>query len=963
MKRLKSIFIAMLLVVVANLSFASVRTVVFMYKETSPGQDIFIKGGHDAGLVPSVYPSMSEPITYLNTLNTTTAAIKADDASLDWGTESALDWTCDSWPSDWGTKRTYAADGYGEDPENTMGIHWWKFNVMMDGVAGEWYEFKAFMREGSTEWWESDRGQASTPHSTINHWGKKGYITKCRYNENWVEFIQLGGGGNQDPTADFTVSPSAGNISTTYNVDASASADPEDGANVQIRWDWNNDGTYDTSWSYTKTASTTYSTPGTRTIKLEVKDSQGATDTKTLTVDVNNTAPTADFTRSPTSGYKDTTTFNVDAAGSTDLEDGVSGLQVRWDWNNDGTYDTSWSYTKTAGTTYSSTGTKTIKLEVKDSAGLTDTKTLNVTVNAGGGEGDHPGYYTGQLGANLYANGTEFSIWARLGSTVKTMTINGGTTNYHNMTKISGGNNDCVWWVFVPGVQKNTTYKYVINETTTVCDPYAKYSRYSCGPNVVVDDTFVWTDSSWQRPSWDYYIIYELHIKDFTSADPSVSAVNRGKYRGVIEKLPYLQNLGVTAIELMPISEFPDAGYGWGYNTSLFMSPESGYAVDPYNAQDGVDQLKELIDAAHNAGIAVIFDMVFNHTANNDNWLWQIDEVAYFDFSGDGVVEAGPGQADSTPWGNKLNTHHPIVHRLAKDVCEYYMTEFHVDGFRYDATHTDFMDHDFIRGLKGHLSSIAPNVFFSMENLPNQSDLKTWGSQWAAEYRHRGKDLLCGWGSINMSYFAQHIYYTKDHGWSGCPVETMNYLESHDEDTLKYLFDIAGMSDEAAKWKTRLGAVMLGSSLGMPMIWMGQEFLRAREGQSIDELPLDWSLYTTYNDVHNYYAGVFRLRRDNPAMRLADESGFSWQYAPWGVGNDNNVAGYSLQSGNPSDKKFVVVLNNNSSSRTVTVGFPESGTWTKVITETSTGGTGTIYVSGSSHTITVQGSSGVIYQK
>ncbi len=169
----------------------TVRTVVYMYKETVTGQDIFIKGGHDAGLVPGSYPSMSEPITYLNTKNTTTASIKANDASLDWGTESALDWTCNVWPSSWGAKKTYATDGYGEDPENKWGTHWWKFDVNMTGSAGNWFEFKAFLRQGTSETWEPNIGQSGTPQSTINHWGKKGYITRVRFSENWVEFISL----------------------------------------------------------------------------------------------------------------------------------------------------------------------------------------------------------------------------------------------------------------------------------------------------------------------------------------------------------------------------------------------------------------------------------------------------------------------------------------------------------------------------------------------------------------------------------------------------------------------------------------------------------------------------------------------------------------------------------------------------------------------------------------------------
>ncbi|HOJ63098.1 MAG TPA: isoamylase [Spirochaetota bacterium] len=168
-----------------------VRTVVFMYKETVTGQDIFIKGGHDAGLVPSVYPSMSEPIIYNNTKNPTTFPIKSNDAALDWGTESALDWTTNSWPPEWGAKKTYANDGYGEDPENQWGHHWWKFDVMMTGAKGDWFEFKAFMRQGTSEWWESDRSQSGTPYSTINHWGRKGYRTRVIYNDNWVELTAL----------------------------------------------------------------------------------------------------------------------------------------------------------------------------------------------------------------------------------------------------------------------------------------------------------------------------------------------------------------------------------------------------------------------------------------------------------------------------------------------------------------------------------------------------------------------------------------------------------------------------------------------------------------------------------------------------------------------------------------------------------------------------------------------------
>ncbi len=939
MKTLRNLLLTALMVLSASSAFA-VRTVVFMYKQTVTGQDIFIKGGHDAGLVPTPYTSMSEPITYFNTKNTTTAAIKANDASLDWGTESALDWTCNLWPVAWGAKKTYAVDGYGEDPENTMGLHWWKFDVDMTGVAGDWYEFKAFMREGAAESWEINIAQAGTPYATINHWGKKGYITKVRFAENWVEFVALNVPVNRAPVAALSATPTSGTIATTFTFNAGASTDP-DGDTLKYRFDWENDGTYDTALSTTASLTHKYTSKGTKTVRVEVSDGT-LTATKTVTVTVNNTAPVAALTVSPTTVSKNGT-VTANASASSDVDGDA--LQYRFDWDNNGTYDTAYSSSATATTSYSTIGTKTIRVQVSDG---TTTATTTATVSViDGGSNPHPGYFSGNLGAKLYSNGTQFAIWQRLASSVKVRVTTGGVTTETPLTKIVGGINDQVWWGFVPTAVKGSEYKFVIDQVTVTADPYSQYNRWSGGNSVVVDhSTFNWTDSSWGRPGWSYYSIYELHIKDLTSADTTVSSVNRGKYAGVIEKLPYLQSLGITAIELMPISEFPDAGYGWGYNTSLFFAPESGYAKDPLVGQNGVDQLKELVNAAHNHGIAVVLDMVFNHTANNDNWLWTIDNVAYF--------------SGATPWGNRLNTAHPIVQRLGKDNLEMWMKEYHIDGFRFDATGNGWIDYNFIYAVKNHCSAIDPNVYFNYENLPNNTALRTWGGQWADGYHDYGIDLLCNWNGANMNGMASHIYYSKDEGWAASPVEALNYVESHDEDTLGRLLGIAGFNDEGKKWRTRAAAVMLATSMGVPMLWMGQEFLRPREGQDISEIPLDWSYLNTFSDIKNYYAGVFTLRKNNPALRPANESGFAWQYTPWT--GDANVIGYSMTAG-PTDKKFVILLNLNSSSRTVSLGFPANGTWTKVIGENYVNGTSTISVVNYKATVTIQGSSGIIFQQ
>ncbi len=359
-----------------------VRTVIFMQKQTASGQDIFVKGGHDANLVPSFYATMDEAITYLNKKNTTTLAIKNSDATLDWGTESALDWTCNVWPATWGTKKTYAADGYGEDPENTWGIHWWKFDVSMAGTTGEWYEFKAFMREGSTESWETDIAQAGTPYTSRNHWGKKGFITRVIFGDSWVEFIPLQEEVNTPPSASLGAIPVDIEEGETVSFDASASSDPEDGSNVEVRWDWEGDGNYDTVWSTVKTASHIYTTPGTYQATLQVRDSKGLTDSKSLTITVTekpNTAPTANLDASPNPAQTgQTVTF--DASGSSDPEDGAN-IQVRFDFNGDGIWDTAFSYTKTATHVYSAAGHYIAKAEVMDSKGLTASDLISVQVD------------------------------------------------------------------------------------------------------------------------------------------------------------------------------------------------------------------------------------------------------------------------------------------------------------------------------------------------------------------------------------------------------------------------------------------------------------------------------------------------------------------------------------------------------------------------------------------------------
>ncbi len=196
------------------------------------------------------------------------------------------------------------------------------------------------------------------------------------------------GGGNTPPNAVFNVTPATGTTSTNFTFDASGVTDNEDATSLlEVRWDFDGDGTWDTPWSTTKTTNHQYASIGTYNVRMEVRDTGGLTDITTNQVIVNspggNTPPNAVFTVSPASGTV-STNFAFDASGVTDNEDVTSVLEVRWDFDGDGTWDTPWSPTKTANHTYSAQGTYTVRMEVRDSGGLTDVATHNVTVVPGG---------------------------------------------------------------------------------------------------------------------------------------------------------------------------------------------------------------------------------------------------------------------------------------------------------------------------------------------------------------------------------------------------------------------------------------------------------------------------------------------------------------------------------------------------------------------------------------------------
>jgi pullulanase/glycogen debranching enzyme len=533
------------------------------------------------------------------------------------------------------------------------------------------------------------------------------------------------------------------------------------------------------------------------------------------------------------------------------------------------------------------------------------------------------------LGANVVAPGlVEFTLFA---PDAKSVAVAAAFNNWSEAATPLSKRPDGIWRALVSiASPAGKQYEFVLDGDKRVADPYAKANVQARGRSVIVDSSYAWKDGAFQRPPRERLVIYELNLADFTS-DPSsgVDAILAGTYAGMEKKIDYLTKLGVTAVELMPIAEYCSDAYSWGYDPSFFFAPEAGLASAPTGEQ--VDELKHLVDALHGAGIAVIVDMVFNHIAHNCNPLWTIDPVYYFDYNND-----GDPTNDALPWGEHLATWRPMARKLMFDSLKLWMDAYHVDGFRLDSTEN--IDGD---ALQEVLKTLAQRGYGDRHFIAEE-----WSSAHNAAIRAmnaaEGAVLLSSWGTsfknvvweavtkgaASTANLGRVTYYSHDEGWN-LPAEVVNFFSSHDEGTLSTRWG-------ASKQQVKVAALHLLTSLGLPMIWSGDEFLRVHYGNYIpggkgatwkQNNIVDWSLAETNADLVSYYAALIKLRVAHPALHLNVKTPdgtpdyFDWSTASW-----TSAVGESFK-GVAGDHDFVALSNFEAAPREFTVNFPRTGTW------------------------------------
>jgi 1,4-alpha-glucan branching enzyme len=376
--------------------------------------------------------------------------------------------------------------------------------------------------------------------------------------------------------------------------------------------------------------------------------------------------------------------------------------------------------------------------------------------------------------------------------------------------------------------------------------------------NKIVDD-YIWRSDDVPLLENPHLVIYEMHVGDF-SAGESDDFI-RGKYPDVVDKLDYLVDLGINALELMPLKTTP-GDFNWGYSPAHYFAPEPSYG--------STAELKQLIDECHAHGIRVIVDGVYNH-ASTDNALTQIDHDYWF---------RREGKDPEQNWGPEFNYEFfderfgiCPAREFILDSIRFWIYEYRIDGIRFDAA-KQINNFDALREFVTHGRKMAEmKPFFTVaEYIPPTPEITEpvgpVESCWNDSFMYAMLEYLGG-EPLDLEKVKTAID-PRRLGFSGA-TSTTNYLANHDQNRLFRKLGEKGILDEELYTRAKLGALILMTAVGIPMIWMGEEFGEHRP-MSEDSNKIDWTLleHEANQELLAHYKALIRLRTSNPVFASSE---------------------------------------------------------------------------------------------
>ncbi|ELS00742.1 glycogen debranching enzyme GlgX [Xenococcus sp. PCC 7305] len=567
------------------------------------------------------------------------------------------------------------------------------------------------------------------------------------------------------------------------------------------------------------------------------------------------------------------------------------------------------------------------------------------------------------LGATIYPDGVNFCIFSHAQG-IELLLFDDPEAPQPSRVIVLDPKVNCscnYWHIFIPGLKSGQVYAYRaygpylpekglrFDGSKVLLDPYAKaiagegiYDRQiasqpidNCAQSlrgIVVDtSTYDWQGDRHPRTPYASSIIYEMHVGAFTNHPNSgISQQKRGTFAGLIEKIPYLQELGITAVELLPIQSFDanDAPKGlknyWGYSTINFFSLHNSYSsrADPLGA---LDEFRDLVKALHQAGIEVILDVVFNHTAEGNHQgptiSWRgLDNQTYYILSEDAA-----NYHNYSGCGNSLKANHPVVGRFIIDCLRYWVTQMHVDGFRFDLA--SVLARDAAGASLWHTSIITANILWAIESDPVLAgtkliaepwdasglygvgrfvDLGDWFSEWNGPFRDDVRRFIKGDSGMVSSLAARILASPDIYSRSDTDINrSINFVTCHDGFTLNDLVSYNQKHNQANREDSRDGAndnyswncgiegatedpeiaklrlkqiknffTVLLMSQGTPMILMGDEVRRTQQGnnntycQNNELAWFDWSLTEKNQGLFRFVNSTIALIQGLEVFRL-----------------------------------------------------------------------------------------------
>ena len=535
------------------------------------------------------------------------------------------------------------------------------------------------------------------------------------------------------------------------------------------------------------------------------------------------------------------------------------------------------------------------------------------------------------MGANLDGYKCRFRVWAPNAQKVSVVgTFNDWNTHSDFLTREGNG----YWAGVIAGAQYRDEYKFAIHHDGEVLyrnDPYARELTNSNGNSVIIDPSFDWGESeNFSTPPWHEWVIYEMHIGTFNDSPDDAGTFDRA-----IEKLDYLANeLGINAIEVMPCAEFPGAS-SWGYNPSHLFAIERDYG--------GPKGFRRFIKAAHERGIAVILDVVYNHFGPSDIDLWQFD--GWSDVGQTGGIYTYDDNRAHTPWGHtRPNYGRGEVRQFLRDNALYWLEEFRLDGLRFDATSyihsVDGFGDDLPEGwslmqwINREVNEKQPWKLLIAEDLRENDWITKSGedggagfdTQWSSKFTHTIRNAIITQDDKDrdMTEVAEAI----SQQLNGDPLQRVIYTESHDEvanGRARVPEEIWPNNADSwySKKRSTLGAAITLTSPGIPMLFQGQEFVE--DLWFTDTNPLDWERCERYSGIVQLHRDLVRLRRN----WFDNTKGLQGKHVNCHHINntDKVLAMHRWDKGGAGDDVVVAFNFSNQVLTDYRIGFPEGGLW------------------------------------